>query len=1072
MSDITTSKHSGSSSSSSSPNFLEMEEIDEQLVSSRSENTKSTTHNISPSPKQQLTPKDANTTGNSSGFGSLSPDSAIDASDYAYAAFGSNVNGVGSNSGSVKNSSSTNSSSFSVSNSTSVTPNDLSLNVSKINVNAPIFTSKSKQNNTADLMNKLTLNDNSSSDSEQSTKKNVSYDSNYINDNNNINNQPSSPTNLSPSITSTDLKNQPKSEQSYVSNNNSFMSLPLSLGLPQINNNTSINNGDIDSIIDYMGIDKMLLQQLSTSLGISLETAVVFLAQKKQIVDPQQQILAQAIAALTSASNNNNQNSSNSNNNIENNSQTHQRQSISSNSSRSLLENIELLNSKFMNQKHQNNQQTDFNNNNQNQVHGIVNHQNQNNNYSNNLNDFSTTNIGMQYKRQSTGGISSLSQTNALFSPPIPTSSSPTGLTTTNTSAFNNRLNSTPNIQYGSSGNNINEQNRQYRSSTNNNSMLANQSMNSSNDKINSMSTSNSSYNLNSSVNNGLDLSSNNQDDDDVFSNYQCQNNNPHSNNITSSNSSNSNNNSNPINQNLLLNTLNSSANTIDQITLAKLYQSFFLNSNLNGSNLSELLNNASNMPALSLNTDILNTNCSQNFLNLSNSTNASNLNQQIKNLSNLNGNNSSNNNINTNNNNNNLLNQSNNNNFSNSNSNHSNHNQFNLSQATLNALKQRQINGNQRSGSNSGSSNIAAITSQTSNIASLLNGNNQQQQQFLMNDPNLKRRGHSTSYNLTGTSNSNSSQASIFPSTSTHHVGPNATHLLQNSSLASSARLNSSTSSAAAASVLGNNSSLSHALNSLQQQSNSLLTSQPNHSLLNSSGNFNLNSSPNSSSNHGLLSALALSTSSNAANQLLSASGKPLRSERLPPNIVEEIVKQAKLRRRMGGKKEVCVFCRNNGEKEQIYTSHTLKDASNHVACPILRLYQCPICHASGDQAHTIKYCPYAEKDSTCIKLFKENGRMSAAAAAFLMNSLAGSQTPPTSPPATPSPTSQSHHLNFMNQSANSPVSSPNSSTATSFSISQALNNFSNFNSSYAGFNTNKSNEINLNKTFSGSTN
>jgi protein nanos 1 len=115
-----------------------------------------------------------------------------------------------------------------------------------------------------------------------------------------------------------------------------------------------------------------------------------------------------------------------------------------------------------------------------------------------------------------------------------------------------------------------------------------------------------------------------------------------------------------------------------------------------------------------------------------------------------------------------------------------------------------------------------------------------------------------------------------------------------------------------------------------------------------------------------------------------MSASNKPLRSERLPSQIIDDIVKQAKVRRRSGGKKEVCVFCRNNGEKEQFYTSHTLKDAANKVGCPILRLYQCPICHASGDNAHTIKYCPYAEKDTGSIKLYKDS-RMNTAV--LLMN-------------------------------------------------------------------------------------
>ncbi len=124
-----------------------------------------------------------------------------------------------------------------------------------------------------------------------------------------------------------------------------------------------------------------------------------------------------------------------------------------------------------------------------------------------------------------------------------------------------------------------------------------------------------------------------------------------------------------------------------------------------------------------------------------------------------------------------------------------------------------------------------------------------------------------------------------------------------------------------------GNNSSL-HALTSLQHQSSSGLNNH--HNLMNSGqmngGNgssngsghggsqqhqsnlLNFNMSPSSSSNHGILSALSLSSTAGNSlqNQLLSASGKPLRSERLPNHIVDEIVKQAKIRRRNGGKKEV----------------------------------------------------------------------------------------------------------------------------------------------------------------------
>uniref|UniRef100_A0AAT9FG59 Nanos n=1 Tax=Enchytraeus japonensis TaxID=228735 RepID=A0AAT9FG59_9ANNE len=61
----------------------------------------------------------------------------------------------------------------------------------------------------------------------------------------------------------------------------------------------------------------------------------------------------------------------------------------------------------------------------------------------------------------------------------------------------------------------------------------------------------------------------------------------------------------------------------------------------------------------------------------------------------------------------------------------------------------------------------------------------------------------------------------------------------------------------------------------------------------------------------------------------------------------------------------KVCVFCRNNGEPEAVYTSHQLKDPEGNVTCPILYIYTCPICGANGKQSHTIKYCPYNTGDS-----------------------------------------------------------------------------------------------------------
>ncbi|XP_060684123.1 nanos homolog 1 [Hemiscyllium ocellatum] len=67
----------------------------------------------------------------------------------------------------------------------------------------------------------------------------------------------------------------------------------------------------------------------------------------------------------------------------------------------------------------------------------------------------------------------------------------------------------------------------------------------------------------------------------------------------------------------------------------------------------------------------------------------------------------------------------------------------------------------------------------------------------------------------------------------------------------------------------------------------------------------------------------------------------------------------------------KICVFCRNNGAPEDVYSSHVLKTPDGRVTCPILRAYTCPLCHASGDNAHTIKYCPLS-KDQPPQRLLK----------------------------------------------------------------------------------------------------
>jgi len=54
-----------------------------------------------------------------------------------------------------------------------------------------------------------------------------------------------------------------------------------------------------------------------------------------------------------------------------------------------------------------------------------------------------------------------------------------------------------------------------------------------------------------------------------------------------------------------------------------------------------------------------------------------------------------------------------------------------------------------------------------------------------------------------------------------------------------------------------------------------------------------------------------------------------------------------------------VCNFCLSNGESEAQYRSHKLKNKSGLVTCPVLRSFTCYICKATGDFAHTQRYCP-----------------------------------------------------------------------------------------------------------------
>nr|XP_053643472.1 uncharacterized protein LOC128696310 [Cherax quadricarinatus] len=117
------------------------------------------------------------------------------------------------------------------------------------------------------------------------------------------------------------------------------------------------------------------------------------------------------------------------------------------------------------------------------------------------------------------------------------------------------------------------------------------------------------------------------------------------------------------------------------------------------------------------------------------------------------------------------------------------------------------------------------------------------------------------------------------------------------------------------------------------------------------------------------------LTTASQPDSKISTLESYPVHGSRSTVRKDEALEHQSDDSLKMG---KFCGFCKRNGEMPTTYYSHSLRDSSGHLTCDALRNYTCPRCGGTGNNAHTISYCPMTtikvSSLATKLKMTKRN--------------------------------------------------------------------------------------------------